>query len=473
MWSALQIVKLRVNSSMREMLKKIILVGGLLVSASAWSAVTTFELKNGLKVVVKEDHRAPVVVHQVWYRVGSNYEHNGITGLSHMLEHMMFKGTKAYKDGEFSQRVSKMGGQENAFTSSDYTVYYQMVGKQHLEAVMKLEADRMRNLQLDDKDFQKERDVVTEERRWRTEDNPNSKLSEQFNAMAFVNSPPHHPVVGWMQDIKSWTLPDLEGWYQRWYAPNNATLVVVGDVDPKQVKKWAIKYYGVHNSSKLVPPKPQLEMLQEGERRMVYKGTTKLPSVMMGFHVPTLVTAKTDAERKEAFALSLLSSVLDGDDSARLPKSLVRESKLLAGVSTSYQSTSRLQTLFIFQMTPSKGVTTQQAEKAIWKAIKKLQDQPVSQQELDRVLAQEEAAYVFGQDSIQGQAMILGTLSSTGLPLSTVDNWVKSLRSVTPKDIQAVANKYFNPDKVTVGTLLPNGKQASSKNMAMPSGALR
>ena len=213
-----------------------------LVSFTSIASVTEFTLDNQMKVLVKQDNRAPVVVHQVWYRVGSHFEHSGKTGISHILEHMMFKGTKNLKPGEFSKIVSKMGGSENAFTSTDFTAYYQVVGKQHLSEVMRLESDRMRNIILTDEEFIKERDVVTEERRWRTEDKPSGKLYEQFKATAFMSSPAHHPVIGWMSDIRSWTAEDARNWYQQWYAPNNANLVVVGDVDHQDVYDLAKKH---------------------------------------------------------------------------------------------------------------------------------------------------------------------------------------------------------------------------------------
>jgi len=473
----MQNINKRVLKIMFKILSKVALIGAMLVSTHALSTVTSFQLENGLNVLIKEDHRAPSVVHQLWYRVGSNYEHNGITGISHMLEHMMFKGTKNYKEGEFSKTVTRLGGRENAFTSSDHTVYFQIVGKQHLETVMKFEADRMNNLVLNEDAFQKERDVVIEERIWRTDDRPSSKLFEQFKATAFLSSPARLPVIGWMEDIKSYQLSDLASWYARWYAPNNATLVIVGAVNPKQVREWAEKYYGVHSAEKIVPPKPQLEIKQEGERRLTLKGATKLPEVMMGFHVPTLVTAKVEDNvveaQKEAYALSMLSSLLDGDELARLPKRLVREQKILASVGTSYRPTSRLKSLFMIQATPSAGVTTEAVEKAIWAELKILQTELVSQKELDRVLAQAESSYVFGQDSIQGQAMILGTLASNGLSISTLDNWVDNLAKVTPEDVKAVANKYFSVDQSTVGILLPNGEKDSKKPMPSHAGALR
>ncbi|VAW46149.1 FIG015547: peptidase, M16 family [hydrothermal vent metagenome] len=432
-----------------------------MLSFPVFATVTEYQLDNGMHVVVKEDHRAPVVVHQVWYRVGGNYEQPGKTGLSHMLEHMMFKGTKSLKPGEFSKIVSKLGGQENAFTSANFTAYYQVVGKQHLERVMELESDRMRNLIIDDEEFYKERDVVTEERRWRLEDKPNSKLYEQFNAVAFLNSPARNPVIGWMTDIRSYTPQDMRDWYKQWYAPNNATLVVVGDVEPKQVLAFAQKYYGKYQAETIPTLKPQTEIKQEGMRRIELKGATKVPSLQMGFHVPSLVTAKTPEEKQEVYALSMLSSILDDGDSSRLPTSIVREQKIASSVSSYYSSASRLTTLFQLSGTPTTGHTVEEVEKALLAEIEKLKTDKVSKQEMERVWAMSEASYVYAQDSTQAQAMMLGRLLSVGLPADILDDWIEQLRTVTPEQIQAVAQKYLHSDNLTVGTLYPDGKEHS------------
>lgn len=429
--------------------------------------ITHYQLDNGMQVVVKPDTRSPVVVHQVWYKVGSNYEKNGKTGISHMLEHMMFKGTHKHEPGEFSKIVARLGGKENAFTSTDYTAYYQVVGKQHLEKVMELEADRMRNVVVPDEEFYKERDVVTEERRWRVEDKPGSKLYEQFKATAFMNSPAHHPIIGWMSDVTNYSPEDARAWYQKWYAPNNATLVVVGDVQPETVHQLAQKYYGVYSPEKITPPKPQVEVPQEGERRITLKAKTELTKVYMGFHAPTLVTAKNDKERQEVYALSVLSSILDGDDSSRIAKNLVRKADVVLGAGAGYDGTDRLTTLFTFSATAAEGKTPADVEAALWAEIEKLQKTPVTQAELDRVLAQSEAQYIYHQDSIQAQANVLGSLISVGLPSDLLDTWVENIRKVTPEQIQAVANKYLHKDKQTVAVLLPKAKtEPAGKELA-------
>lgn len=434
----------------------------MLLALPAQATLSQFSLANGMQVLVKEDHRAPVVVHQVWYKVGGSYESPGQTGLSHMLEHMMFKGTESLAPGEFSKIVSRLGGQENAFTSSDYTAYYQVVGKQHLEKVMRLEADRMRNLVIDEKEFLTERDVVTEERRWRLEDQPSSKLREQFNATAFMNSPARNPVIGWMTDIRNYAVDDLRQWYRKWYAPNNATLVVVGDVEPQAVLALAKQYYGAFEPEKIPTLKPQIEIAQEGTRRISLKGATQVPSLKMGFHVPSLVTADSDALKKEVYTLSVISSLLDGGDSSRLPSALVREQKLAAGVSTYYGSTDRLATQFILSGTPMTGKTVDALEAGILAELEKLKAEPVKQTELERIWAMDEAQHVYYRDSMQAQASILGSLVSVGLPPETLDDWIANIRTVTAQDIQQVAKKYFHADNLTVGVLYPDGKERSA-----------
>ena len=427
-------------------------------------------LDNGLTVLVKEDHRAPVVAHMVWYRVGSNFEPNGITGISHMLEHMMFKGTDTLGPGEFSRRVARMGGTENAFTSHDYTAYFQNVGRQHLEEVMALEADRMRHLKLVDSEFQRERKVVAEERRWRVEDNPEARLYELFNAQAFVNSPPHHPVIGWMTDIQHYTLDDLKAWYQRWYAPNNAIVVVVGDVRPEEVLALAKKYYGPLKAETIIPPKPQKEQPQQGERRVMLKAAVKVPTVVLGFHVPSLLTAENE---REAWALELAAAVLAGDSSSRLPRTLVRERKLAASADAGYDLLSRWDTLFTLDGQPAEGQDVKALEQALWEAVEALKTRPLSKDEMARVLAQVEAEKVYSRDSVMGQAMTIGMLASLGLPPDLDTHWGEHLRQVTAEDIQAVAKKYFRKENMTVGVLLPNGQQPVRKSGIREGGSLR
>lgn len=438
------------------MLKRTLLMAAALwVTQPALSAeqkVTDYRLDNGMKVVVIEDNRSPVVVQQVWYKVGSTYEKNGTTGLSHMLEHMMFKGTKTLKPGEFSEIVALNGGRENAFTSRDYTAYFQTVASDRLELMMKLEADRMRNVQIIDDEFYKERSVVTEERRMRTDDNPKSALFEQFMANAFISSPVRNPVIGWRADIDAYTAQDMRDWYQEWYAPNNATLVVAGDVKPEQVLAWAKQYYGVYEEQAITPPKPQAEIPQQGTRRFILKRQAKVPYLLIGFKTPTLSKAKVDWE---PYALEVLAGVLDGGRSARLAKNLVRGQQIASSAGAGYDLYDRLEGLFIMDGIPANGKTVAGLETALLAQVKQVQTDGVEEQELDRVKAQVLAANIYERDSMFYQAMKVGVLETVGLGYKTLDEYVERIQQVTPEQVQAVAKKYLLPERMTVGVLEP------------------
>ncbi|MFI3178995.1 MAG: pitrilysin family protein, partial [Methylococcaceae bacterium] len=336
-------------------------------ATSAESKVSERVLSNGLKVLVKEDHRSPVAVSQVWYKVGSSYEPGGITGISHMLEHMMFKGTDKHPVGEFSRIIAENGGEENAFTGQDYTAYFQTMEASRLAVSFELEADRMRNLHLLPEELKKELQVVTEERRMRTDDNPQAKMQEQFMALAYSNSPYKHPVIGWPADIANYTVEDLQAWYQRWYAPNNATLVVVGDVQANAVFEMAEKYFGSLKSGDIKILKPQTEIDQLGVRKMTVKVPAKLPSVLMGYKVPALKTAEKEID---AYALEVLAGVLDGGNSARLTSVLVRGKQIAVSAGASYGLPSRLSDLFELEATPAEGKTVNDLEVALKDEIK-------------------------------------------------------------------------------------------------------
>lgn len=410
-------------------------------------------LENGLKVLVKPDHRAPVVVAQVWYKVGSSYEFGGTTGLSHMLEHMMFKGTKKIAPGKFSITIAENGGRENAFTNKDYTAYFQQLEKSRLPVSFELEADRMRNLTLPVEEFEKELPVVMEERRMRTDDKPRSKTYEQFIAAAFISSPYHHPVIGWMDDLKNMKIADLKAWYKKWYAPNNATLVVVGDVEPEAVFALAEKYYGPLKPSNNIPVlKPRLEAPQYGERRIKIKVPAKLPYLVFGYKVPSLKTAEKDWE---PYALEVLAGILSGGDSARLPRQLVRKQQVAASIDTGYDLITRQSGLFIFDAIPSAKFSVDDVEKAIYKQIDLLKTTLVTEKELNRIKAQVVASDVYEKDSVFYQAMVLGQLETVGLPWSTANDYVAKVRAVTPEQIQQVVKKYFVDSQKTVAVLEP------------------
>ncbi|MCK5870256.1 MAG: insulinase family protein, partial [Methyloprofundus sp.] len=319
-------------------------------------------LANGLKILVKEEHRSPVVVSQIWYKVGSSYEPSGITGISHMLEHMMFKGTDKHPAGEFSKIIAENGGRENAFTGRDYTAYFQTLEKSRLAISFELEADRMQNIHLLADELEKELQVVMEERRMRTEDNPRAKLQEYLMAMAYSNSPYRNPVIGWPADIENYQVNDLQQWYQQWYAPNNATLVVAGDVQAKEVFKLAEQYFAPIPIQKIPELKPQTEMAQVGTRRMTVKLPAKVPYILMAYKVPSF---KVVEEAWEVYALDVLAVVLDGGNSARLPAKLQHGQQIASSIGVGYDLGARLEELFMIEATPVKGKTLLDMEVAL------------------------------------------------------------------------------------------------------------
>ncbi len=416
------------------------------------STVHEFTLKNGLKLLVKEDHRAPVVVSQIWYKVGSSYEHDGTTGVSHMLEHMMFKGTKKHGPGEFSKIIAENGGRENAFTGRDYTAYFQQLEKSRLPISFELEADRMRNLSLLPKQFKKELAVVIEERQMRTEDKPDALVYEKFNAAAWVSSPYHHPVIGWMNDLHNLTVADLRPWYARWYAPNNATLVVTGDVKADDVLKLAKKYFADIPRSDLQPVKPRIEAPQKGPRRITVRIPAKLPYLLMGYKVPVLNTAKQDWE---PYALEVLAGILSGGDSARFPKELVRKQQVAVSADADYNLYARQSDIFLLDATPAAGHSVAEVQKAILAQLQRLKDKRVTAQELARIKAQVVAGKVYERDSLFYQAMQLGMLETVGLGWQRMDEYVSKVRAITAEQVQKVAKKYLREDSLTVAVLEP------------------
>ena len=422
------------------------------MSLHAEAKVFEKTLKNGLKVLVKEDHRSPIAVSQVWYKVGSSYEPGGITGVSHMLEHMMFKGTDKHAAGEFSRIIAENGGEENAFTGQDYTAYFQTMEASRLAVSFELEADRMRHLHLLADELKKELQVVTEERRMRTDDNPQAKMNEQFMALAYSNSPYKHPVIGWPSDIANYTVEDLNAWYQRWYAPNNATLVVVGDVQPNAVFDLAEKYFAELQPSDIKPIKPQTEIEQLGVRKMTVKVPAKLPSVVLGYKVPALKTAENE---NEAYALEVLAGVLDGGSGARLSTHLVRGKQIAVSAGAGYGLTARLSNLFELEATPAEGKTVVDLEVALKAEVKKLQQDLINDDELQRIKAQVLATDIYQKDSGFYQAMEIGTLETAGLGWQKADEYVPKINQVTAEQVREVAKKYLVDDHLTIAYLEP------------------
>jgi zinc protease len=424
-----------------------------------------FKLSNGLKIIVREDHRAPVVVSQVWYRAGSLDEVNGKTGVAHVLEHMMFKGTKKIKAGEFSRLIAKAGGKENAFTGADYTCYFQQLEKSNLELAFKLEADRMENLNLSKDEFDKEIKVVMEERRWRTEDKPTSQVKEQFLSTVFKSHPYSRPVVGWMNDLENMTVEDAREWYKNWYTPNNATLVVVGDIYAKDVLNLAKKYFEKIPARKIPERKPQVEPKQNGERRSYIKAPSELSYLLMGYPVPTLNGQNgNDNNSWEPYALEVLSSILAGSSSSRLNQNIVRNQHLAVNVSAGYDSTARGRiSVFELEGTPNDFKKIADLENALIQEIEKIKKDGVIHEELDRVKATVIASDVYQKDSMFGMAMEIGQLETMDYSYHLSDGYIEKINSVTSEQIKNVATKYFIRENLSVVILDP---QPMTKNLS-------
>lgn len=434
----------------------------LSLAAPAGWATETFEkqLTNGLRVIVKEDHRSPTAAHMVWYRVGSMDESNGTTGVAHLLEHMMFKGTPSVGPGEFSRRVAAAGGRDNAFTSRDYTAYFQQIPKQQLPAMMQLEADRMRHLTLDEKEFAQEIRVVMEERRLRTDDQPTSLLFEQLNAVAFQAHPYRVPIIGWMNDLENMNASDARAWYDRWYAPNNAFVVVVGDVEHQQVFAWAESYYGALQARSLPGRKPQDEPPQQGIRRLTVKAPADLPLLIMAYKAPVIRDVEKDVD---PYALEMLAAVLAGHDAARLNNQLVRQQRLAVNAAASYDSTSRGPGMFFLYGSPSAGKTRAELETGLRAQIAGIQQQGIASEELARAKAQLIASQIYKLDSVFGQAMEIGQLEAIGIPHAQNRRIIDKLQAVSADEVQAVARKYLQDEQLTVAELDPQALPANGR----------
>ncbi|MCU7905345.1 MAG: insulinase family protein [Candidatus Thiodiazotropha sp. (ex Epidulcina cf. delphinae)] len=435
---------------MRRLMMGLALLG--LGLSQVQAGVVEHRLENGMKVIVKQDRRAPIAVSQVWYKVGSSYEHGGITGISHVLEHMMFKGTEQHPPGEFSRIIAANGGNENAFTGRDYTAYFQTMASDRLEVSFELEADRMRNLLLLPEEFEKEVEVVKEERRMRTEDKPQSLTYEQFLAGAYEASPYRIPVIGRMADLDALEVEDLQVWYRKWYAPNNATLVVVGDVEPKEVVSLAQRHFGVLRPEKIARPKPRTEPGQRGSKRIRVKAPAKQPYLVLGFKTPVIGKA---AETWEPYALEMLTYVLDGGNSARLTNNLIRGDELAVSADAGYSAFSRLPGMLVLDAVPTPGTTVDIVEAALRKEIARFKNELVSEEEMERVRNQIIAAKVYEKDSVFYQAMLIGQLETVGLDWRLADDYVDHLKAVTAQQIRQVAKKYLLEDNLSVAVLEP------------------
>lgn len=434
---------------------RFIFAGLLLILATGIGAAPAVQqrvLSNGLKVIVKEDHRSPVVVSMIWYKVGSADEPASITGVSHVLEHMLFKGTRRYKAGEFSRIIAENGGKQNAFTSSDYTAYFEQLEKSRLAISFELEADRMRGALMDKKEFAKEIKVVIDERLYRTDNSAGGKLSEKFMATAYRKHHYRNPIIGWMPDLKNMKVSDARAWYRRWYTPRNAILVVVGDVKAEEVFALAKKYFGNIESPKVNATHIPVEPRQTKERRSRIKFPANVPSFMIGYHVPTVGHSK---QAWEPYALSVLSGVLDGGLSARLETQLIRKQRVASSIGTSYRMYQEWPTMFTFYGSPARGRKLKDVERALLQQIRLVQYGKITRAEIQRVKAQTIASQVFGRDSLFNQARLIGVMETTGRSWREVDQYVDRIKAVTPAQVQYVARKYLVARNRTVTILDP------------------
>nr|WP_302173325.1 pitrilysin family protein [uncultured Hydrogenophaga sp.] len=432
-------------------------------AASAAARPVQYTLSNGMTLIVQPDRRAPTVAHMVWVRVGSIDEVDGTSGVAHVLEHMMFKGTPDLKPGEFSRRVAALGGRDNAFTSRDATAYHQQVPASRIEDVMRLEADRFARNQWADAEFAKEIEVVKEERRQRTEESPQARMFEAFNATLFQTSPYRRPIIGWMSDLDALTPQDAREFYRRWYVPANAAVVIAGDVDPEQVRVLAEKHFGRIEARPVPPRKPRDEVAQTGPRRMEYRAVTEQSLVALAWKAPRWTGGADEAHRagdRDALALTMLAAVLDGYSGARLDRALVQGQgmggkRVADNAGASFGLLGRGPQVFSMTAVPARGVTPEMASAALKTEVARIAREGVQPTELQRVKTQWRASDVYKRDSVFGQAQELGSYWVQGLGLDGGDRLMAALDAITPADVQRVAARYFSDDQLTTGVLLP------------------
>ena len=420
------------------------------ISAPVFAETVSKTLDNGLKVIVREDARAPVVVTQLWYKVGSVDEEAGKTGLSHVLEHMMFKGTPTVPSGEYSKRITAMGGELNAYTNRDETVYYQTVAKQHLPEVLQMEADRMVNLGFSNKDYVNELEVVKEERRLRTDDSPSGRLYEKLYQTAFTTSGNKSPIIGSMDDLTHMTGDDARAWYRKWYAPNNATMVIVGDVNAKQAIKQVENAFGAIKPSALPSRALPAEPKQTQARQAEVSAPSELPIVALGYQVPQL----KNINDKLPYALDTLADVLDGNAASRMEKNLVRAKPIALSAGASYSLLTRADTVFVLSGAPAQGVSVPQLIAALKGEVADIAKNGVSEEELARIRNQRAASETYAKDSMATQASLMGDLESKGFGYQDEDEMRRRLNAVTAAEVQQAA-QFLSDETVTQVILKP------------------
>ncbi|MBF0326561.1 MAG: insulinase family protein [Alphaproteobacteria bacterium] len=431
-----------------------------LVPVAATAAIfdpTTYQLANGMQVVVVENHRAPIVSHMVWYKVGAADEPAGKSGIAHFLEHLMFKGTPDIAPGEFSKIVARNGGRDNAFTSSDYTAYFQNIAADRLEMVMRMEADRMRNLTLDDAHVRSELKVVQEERSSRTDNNPSALLHERMEAALYLTHPYRRPVIGWPAELAGLTREDALAFYRRWYAPNNAILIVAGDVVPEQVKALADKYYAPLKPETLEPRIRAAEPPQAGARRIELKDARVRQPSWIRQHVAPSYAGATD--KTQPYALQILAEILGGGATSRLYKSLVVEQGLAASAGAWYEAEALDWASFGISASPRPGVGMDKLEAAVLAEIARVAKDGVTAPEVTRAQARLKAGVTFARDSLHTAARVLGEALTTGQSVADVEAWPERIAAVTPEQVSAAARAVLDERASVTGLLLPTQQE--------------
>lgn len=418
----------------------------------------SFTLKNGMQVVVISNHRAPIVRHMVWYKVGSADEPRGKSGIAHFFEHLMFKKTTTLKSGEFSKIVARNGGRDNAFTSHDYTGYHQSIAVDRLEIVMKLEADRMRGLILEDEQIEPERQVVLEERRSRTDNSPGAKLSEQMNAAMYLNYPYHDPVIGWEHEIKALTKADLKKFYDQWYRPNNAILVVAGDITAAQLRPLAEKHYGRLPAGEKIERVRTTEPPHNAALRVILRDPqVRQPSLRRRYLAPSLQYGA----KEHVYPLEVLAQVFGGGTSSTLYRSLVVKQKLAVSAGAFYDGDNRGPSTFGFFASPRPGVSVEDLEAALDKEIATLLEKGVSAENVARALNSMQAEAIYARDSIGGGAQVIGSALAAGLTIADVEEWPERINRVTKAQIDQAAKAILREKNSVTGLLLPDKKKGS------------
>ena len=436
-------------------MRRMILLAGLAIAATlparAQEAVTDFTLDNGMQVVVVEDHRAPVVMHMVWYKAGSADEPAGTSGIAHFLEHLMFKQTENLAPGEFSETVTAQGGQDNAFTSYDYTAYYQRVAADRLELMMQMESDRMVNLRLTEEDILTERDVIIEERNQRTENSAGALFREQRMAAQYMNHRYGVPIIGWRHEMETLDMADALAFYEEFYAPNNAILIVAGDVEPEDVRALAEKYYGVIPANPDLKPRARTqEPPQLSARRMVYRDAR----VAQEYVTRSYLAPERDAgDQREAAALTLLAAILGDGPTAVLPRDLQFGSKQAVYTTAFYGGMSLDDTTFGLVIVPSEGVGLQEAEDAMDASVRQFIKDGVDEDHLKRIKMQLRAAQIYARDDADAVGNRYGRALTSGLTIQDVQEWPDILQSITGEEIVAAAERVFKVENSVTGWL--------------------